>query len=56
MNESNARAWKAIGLTVGAPLALYLLIFHHWRCETGTEQVTAVVLTLAGFIAAMNWA
>lgn len=50
------RGWKMIGLAFAAPLALYLLIFHHLRCETGAEQVTAVMLVAAGFFAAIRWA
>jgi hypothetical protein len=36
-------------------MGLYLLIFHHLRCETSAEQVTAVLLALAGFGAALRW-
>ena len=54
--ESNERAWKAIGLAFVAPMAVYFLIFQHFRCETTAEQITAVVLAGAGFAAAIAWA
>lgn len=50
------RGWKAIGLAGVAPMAVYLLIFQHLRCETTAEQITAVVLVAAGFAAAIRWA
>lgn len=54
--ESNARAWKAIGLAVLAPAAVYYLIFQHFRCVTTAEQLAAVILAIAGIGAAMAWA
>lgn len=50
------RAWRAIGIAVLAPAALYFLIFHHLRCETDGEQLAAAVLGLAGLLAAMKFA
>ena len=54
--ESDKRAWKAIGLSVGAPIAAYLMIFQHLRCETAAEQFTAVLLMAGGLTAAIRWA
>lgn len=50
------QVWRAIGIAVVAPALIYLLIFHHWRCDTLGEQIMIGVLAPAGFAAAVKWA
>jgi hypothetical protein len=50
------RVWRALGIAILVPLAAYFLIFHHFRCETDAEQMTAAALAIAGLAAAIKWA